>query len=984
MMPPTHKLEEPSSRTEVQELFLMRLRYKEGRVSEVGANKPFLLDDPQSVWVVYAGKVDLFSVQVADKQPAGPRRHLLRVPAGQVFFGMDLEQMPHGFGLLAVGTVGTRLIKIKRTRFQELTRDAVQAEAIALMINEWVSALALAAATAIPPKDCQLLEPGETALSADAAARAHHTVLWAQHSAGSSLFMGRADLLALSHDGFFPISKETWIKATEPVTLALVETAQYLTQDTGWAGLDHFHSVALNALALNALKSSQVESAFLRKKMGVDRGVLSASLVELASVVPSKRPRSFADDQAGDPLLTACRWVGQAQGITIQPLPEQVQTHRQRDPLNDIAKASHIRTRQVILKGAWWQHANGPLLGFLAENERPIALLPTEAHQYEMRDPVTHTRTLVTHATATRLLGVAFNFYRPLPNGVLSVQDLVRFGLGDSMDDLNTIILMGTFVGLLGLITPYATGLLMDNIIPTADRTQLFQIAIALLAAAVGTALFNITQAIAVLRISGKMDASLQAALWDRLMNLPVPFFRQYTAGDLASRALGISTIRQILTGVTINSILSAIFSVFNLLLMIWYNWTLTLVGLGLVAIILLVAGLLSYTQMQQQRNLARLQGRIAGVVLQLITGVTKLRVANAERRAFSNWASAFSEQKKLAFWTRSISNYVAVFTSFAPIATSMVIFYSIFISPDWKVTAGSFVGFNAAFGQFLSAMLGLNAALMSSLNIIPIYERLKPILETTPEVDDAKADPGALTGAIEISHVSFRYTADGPLALEDVSLYAKPGEFVAVVGPSGSGKSTLFRMLLGFEQPEAGAIYYDGQDLANLDVQAVRRQIGVVLQNAKLMTGDIFTNIVGSARLSKDDAWQAARMAGLDEDIQQMPMGMFTVIMEGGGNFSGGQRQRLLIARAIATKPRLLLFDEATSALDNRTQEKVSRSLEALQATRFVIAHRLSTIVNADRIYVIVAGRIAQTGTYNELLNQPGPFADLVKRQLA
>ncbi len=984
MMPTIGKPEGTATETDLLELFLMRLRYKEGRLSEIGANKPLWLDDPESVWVVYSGKVDLFSVPVVRKQAAGTRRHLFRVPSGQMFFGIDWESKPTGYGLLAIGTPGTKIIKVRRSQFLALARDPIQAEAITLMLNEWVSALALVCATAIPPKDCQLLEPGEATLAASDTARAHNTVLWANHREGSSTFMGRTDLPPLSADGLFPISRETWIKATGSVSLRLIETSEFITKDPGWSSLDQFHALVLQVIALNTQKSVQAESAFLLKKMSASRRVLDASLVELASVVPGRRERPLAEDEAGEELLTACRWVGRALGITIQPHPNRETGRQRRDPLDDIAKASHIRMRQVRLKGDWWRHESGPLLGFLAEDERPVALLPAGARRYEMHDPVERTRTLVTAAVSEKLLGIAYSFYRPLSPKALSVRDLIKFGLQDGRGDLNAILLMGTFVGLLALITPYATGLLMDNVIPNADRTQLIQIGLALLASAVATMLFNVTQAIAVLRLSGKMDATLQAALWDRLMNLPVPFFRQYTAGDLASRALGISSIRQILTGITINVILSAIFSVFNLALMAWYNWTLTLVGVALVLIILLVATLLSYTQMKQQRTLMRLQGVIAGLVLQLITGVSKLRVASAERRAFSNWASEFSAQKRLAFWTRSVSNYVSVFSAFAPIATSMVIFYSISISPDWKVTAGSFVGFNAAFGQFLSAMLGMTVALVSSLNIVPIYERLRPILETLPEADEAKSDPGDLTGDIEISHVSFRYTPEGPPVLRDVSLSAKPGEFVAVVGPSGSGKSTLFRMLLGFEQPEAGAIYYEGQDLANLDVQAVRRQIGVVLQTAKLMTGDIFTNIIGSARLSMDDAWEAARMAGLDGDIKEMPMGMYTVIMEGGGNFSGGQRQRLLIARAIATKPRILLFDEATSALDNQTQQKVSRSLEAMQATRLVIAHRLSTIINADRIYVIVAGQVVQMGTYGELMKQHGPFADLVKRQVA
>jgi len=300
-------------------------------------------------------------------------------------------------------------------------------------------------------------------------------------------------------------------------------------------------------------------------------------------------------------------------------------------------------------------------------------------------------------------------------------------------------------------------------------------------------------------------------------------------------------------------------------------------------------------------------------------------------------------------------------------------------------ISPGKFVAFNAAFGVVLSAALGLSSASLSMLAVIPLLERLKPIITTPPEVDAAKSFPGKLSGKIEISHVNFRYRPDGPLVLKDICLSIKPGQFVALAGPSGSGKSTLLRMLLGFETPETGSISYDGQDLQKLDVSALRHRIGVVLQQSSIMPGDIFHNIVGlDESATMESAWEAARMAGMEADIRQMPMQMQTIIGQGGSTFSGGQRQRLMIARAIYGKPRIIFFDEATSALDNQTQQIVTESLDRLQATRIVVAHRLSTIVHADCIVVIDKGQIAQQGTYEELMKQGGPFAELAKRQIA
>jgi ATP-binding cassette subfamily C protein len=967
-----------------REFFLMRLRYREGRTVELGANRPFLLDDPTNVWIVYSGQIDLFVVQLQDHQVTGPRHHLMRIPSGHALFGMNLQDAPGGLGLLAVATVGTRVITMKLARLVAAAQDPLQKQVLAGLIDEWIVELSSVIAHNIPPKDCLVLQPGvETFQPGNAAVRAQD-VLWVRHLEGESTFLGRKDLaqLDVGESHLFPISKHTWVESLEGACVAPIDTVQFLSDDPDLAGLGNFHAIVLSALNTKQEQESQAEREMLRQRHEADNAIMQASISELVSVIPSPR-KLVIESGEGDPLFLACRRVGLAQGIEIFSPPARHRGAHQRDPLGDIAKASRMRIRQVTLNGEWWRHESGALLGSLDQDQRPVALLPV-GRRYEMWDPVANTTTKVDRQVADTLAPAAFAFYRPLPDGALTMRSLINFGMQNSMGDFNTILLMGALVGLLALFTPIATSWLVDKIIPNADRTQLIQVGLALLACAIATAMFNVTQAIAVLRLEAKLDLTLQSAVWDRLLNLPIPFFRQFTAGDLTFRALGINMIRQVLTGVTLNSMVSAVFSVFSLLLMMWYNWRLSLVAMVLVLIVLAVIMWASNIQMRHQRELTDFKGIISGLIFQLIIGVSKLRVASAETRAFAIWAKKFVAQKKLAFWIRSVSTGTSVFSAIVPITTSLILFAAIYRFPSWNITPGSFVGFNAAFGQFVVALGGLNMALMSSLSVIPLYNRMKPILETIPEVDVAKADPGDLTGAIEVSHVSFRYTPDGPLVLDDVSLYAKPGEFVAVVGPSGSGKSTLFRMLLGFETPENGAIYYDGQDLATLDIQAVRRQTGVVLQTAKLMTGDIFHNIVGSSRLSMDDAWQAAKMVALEEDIKLMPMGMFTVIMEGGGNFSGGQRQRLLIARAIVTKPRILLFDEATSALDNVTQEQISASLESLQSTRLIIAHRLSTIMNADRIYVIVGGKVVQTGTYNQLLNRPGPFADLVRRQLA
>jgi ATP-binding cassette subfamily C protein len=448
---------------------------------------------------------------------------------------------------------------------------------------------------------------------------------------------------------------------------------------------------------------------------------------------------------------------------------------------------------------------------------------------------------------------------------------------------------------------------------------------------------------------------------------------------------MGVEEIRRLMTGAVVTGLLAGLFSLSNLFLLFHYDVVLGAVGTGLIAISLLVSVTVGLLQLRSQRDILKLRSRLSGRMLQFLTGISKLKLAGAEPQAFALWARDFGEQRDRQFRNRVLGVRLAVFNSAYPVLCSILLFTlaARSLGTEDAMGTGEFLGFTAAFGLCLGAVLSTSTAVIQALSAVPLYEQVKPILHTSPEVRPGKDDPGELSGAIELQHVSFRY-GDGPPVLRDVSVRIAPGEFVAFVGPSGSGKSTIFRLLLGFESPEVGSVSYDEQDLAGVDVEAVRRQMGVVLQSGRVMTGDLFTNIVGSSPATLDDAWEAARMSGLDEDIRRMPMGMHTLVSDGGGTLSGGQRQRLMIARAIVNRPRILLMDEATSALDNRTQAIVSASLDGLRATRVVIAHRLSTILHADRIHVLVAGAIVESGTFDELMARDGVFAAMARRQLA
>lgn len=728
----------------------------------------------------------------------------------------------------------------------------------------------------------------------------------------------------------------------------------------------------------------QQEAQQLKLRQRTDERSFNQSLAALAALLDHGESQALAGGHAGSLMADTLRRVLRAGGVDVvlKPVDPALDAF---DTLQRLAQQAGVSMRRVKLDGKnWWREDAGPLLGSLKGSGRPVALVPlASGGGYRMEDlGGTHARSVpLDQATAAQLDSSGYMFFRKFPARAISLLDLLRFGLGTTARDSVTMVICGLLAGVLALFTPMATGILVDKVIPNGRTDELLQLTLLLGAAAVGVAAFQLVRSLALLRLEGRLGNAAEAAVIDRLLNLPVPFFRDYAAGDLAQRAFSINSILHQLTATTQSIVLNWVFGLFSFFYMFILNWQLGLVATALVALILAVTVGVNVWRLRMERQLYALQGTMAGRVLQLLNGISKLRTGSAEGRAFVLWAKDLAQLKRVGLKVQGWSNLLEVFNASFVVLASATLFAAIALFQE-GISTGVFVAFNAAFMQFLLATLALGGALTESLSIIPLYERAKPILAALPEQQDSQAHAAALQGAVDISRVSFRYSEEGPLVLDDVSIRVKKGEFVAFVGPSGSGKSTIFRILLGFEKPQSGAVYYDSQDLTGLDVGSVRRQLGVVLQNGKLMPGDIFTNIVGSSPRTLDEAWEAARMAGLAEDIKAMPMGMQTVISEGAGTISGGQRQRLMIARALVNRPAVLLFDEATSALDNQTQAIVANSVRELDATRIVIAHRLSTIIHADRIVVIVAGKVVETGNYSELMALGGHFAELSKRQ--
>ena len=688
-----------------------------------------------------------------------------------------------------------------------------------------------------------------------------------------------------------------------------------------------------------------------------------------------------------DELLAVVRLVGTELGARVVAPRPVIDGVPDVYTLDDIARASRLTWREVSLRGQWWRRDAGPLVATWARPEdnrepelEPVALL------WRRRGYVLHTGSGEEHRLTPELAGQletrAWSLHRRLPRTRLTWRDLAQMSVHGGRGDALRLLGVGLTGAALGLLTPAASQILFDLIIPSALHTELLLLVVLLVLAGFASLGFQFVRDLASMRLHVRADISLQTALWARILAFPAGFFRDYDAGDLADRITGLAAAQRELAGATLSTLTSSIFSLVSLGLMIFY-------APGLAALVAFVTVVLAalilaagYRRVRLERNIAELRGRGQGFVLQAVGAINKLRVARAERRAFARWAALFSRQRALQVRSRQIGNSILAIRQSLPLATAALVFW-VTAQDQSTMSTGAFAGFLVASTQFMTAGLAVAGAIVDLTRVAPYYERARPLLDCVPELDERKPQLGDVQGHIELSHLSFRYQPELPLVVRDVSLTIRQGEFVAFVGRSGSGKSTLFRLLLGLESPSAGGIYIDGHDLAGLDIQSFRRQVGVVLQNSRVMAGSILSNIVSSSGASLEQAWEAARLAGLAEDIERMPMKMQTVVSAGGGTLSGGQRQRLLIARALVKRPRFVMFDEATSALDNHAQTIVSQSLERLQLTRVVIAHRLSTIRKADRIVVIDQGRIVQVGSFEQLHATPGPFADLAARQL-
>lgn len=716
------------------------------------------------------------------------------------------------------------------------------------------------------------------------------------------------------------------------------------------------------------------EQIKLRKES--DEKALHDSLKDVSAIVEGKQHYTFSDDKEKNKCVLD--EILDFYNFKSDDLPPEISDIV--DQMDYLCRPHGIMYRLVELDKGWYKSAYGPMLGKLKTGEY-VALLPDKFDRYGYFDSSQQKRIRLNAKTEDLLEKDAYCFYKPFPLKKITVKDLIKyiFSTVSTITIVKTIIL--TLIGtLIGMLTPRITKLIYSEIITSGSLKLLISIAVLYLSVSISILLINTIKSLIMSKISMQMDVSVQAATMTRILSLPTSFFRQYSSGEITSRSQYVNSLCSTIVNTFLSTGLTSLFSLMYLGQIFIYASGLVVPALCVTIATIAFSIITSIAQMKITKRQAELSSKMSGMTYQMITGIQKIKLSGSEKRIFARWLKDYSKEAELAYNPPKFLLFNGVISTAISLIGTIVMYY---FAVQSNVSVADYTAFNSAYGMLSGALTSMASIALTAAQIRPIIDMAKPILDAEPEISEGKQIVTNVSGAIELSNVSFKYEENSQLVIDDLSLKINAGQYVAIVGKTGCGKSTIVRLLLGFEKPQKGAIYYDGKDINSLDLKSLRKKIGAVTQDGKLFLGDIYSNIVISApHLTVNDAWKAAEVADIAEDIRKMPMGMNTMISEGSGGISGGQKQRLMIARAIAPNPKILIFDEATSALDNITQRKVSEALDKLNCTRIIIAHRLSTIKQCDRIIVLDGGKIIEDGKYDELIKKNGFFAELVKHQ--
>ena len=970
---------------------IAELAARSGTSVPCASNLPLKLDDPDSVWFIDRGAVNLFLVEFENGLEQAPPQHLMRRESGWLLPGVAPDERGNDDGttlsLIAKGLPDTLLKQLPASLLAE-----VDPAELAEQTDTWLTAITetLSRFASRLPRPTALAEPGMSQTLTPGTLSVRRGVVWVpEPPPGASLYMDIVDQAELAvasdpHNAVIPLTRTSWLTLFDEVTLSGKSTETLAQQGLLLPALASFHAVAFALERLNRRLAVVDEANLERARTTSRRTAEKVARQRLFNIydLPIDRDTKVEDTALADALHV----IGRHEGIDFR-IPVRSGPSEPPVGLVDILDASGVRARRVRFKaeGDWWRGDSNAILGFRAEDGQPVALLPGMFGRYREFDPVSKRSIRISADRAGTLAEEAWVFYRPLPSGNVKPADLLKIALHGSTPDLARLVIAGLPGGLIKLVPALALGFVANHIATGGSAGALYAVAVTVAAFGLLGALLHLLQSTAMMRLEGRSASRVEAAFWDRLMRLPPSILHRQPAGDLAMSGMTFQNLRDGLQGVVADSLLSVIFLLPVFGVIFFYDATLGLIVLAFSLASLLITVVLGLRQAAPYGRMISAARRVAGRLFQIVGGIAKLRVENAEGSAFAIWARDYREQKRAEIRLGALEGHSRAFGDALPFLAGGVLLFAVVAVGNRNLPVGDFLVVYIVFITFQSAIARLGESFGTLAAMLPAFDQMRPLLAAVPEAEVGGEPVEYLGGDILFDRISFRYDPDGPLILDDVTLRARPGEFIAIAGASGAGKSTLFRLALGIDRPTAGAVYYDGRDLRHLNLKQVRRKIGAVPQSVGLHPQDIWDNLVSHHdNVASDDVWTAVRIAEVEDEIKGMPMGMMTMVGTSGAVLSGGESQRVTIARSVIGSPRIMLFDEATNWLDNESQAKVMRNLTTLTSTRVVIAHRLSTLQQADLIYVLQTGSVVQSGTFDELMEVEGVFRELVKRQIA
>ena len=968
---------------------LAELADRYGTPVACAGNLPLRLDDQDNVWFIDRGSVNLFLLESRDEIEQAAPQFLLSREAGALLPGIspDSADEDSTLSVIAKGVPNTVLKRIPAARLAEVDASEVAAD-----IDSWLSDITrtLARFVSYLPRPTALIEQGQTETVSPGTLSVQRDIVWVTlPPPGCGLFMGLVDqteLLSVRTDegAVMPLTQTSWLTLINEVPITGHSTQTLAHQGTLLPALASFHVVAFNLERVNRRLSVIDDANLDRARTVTRRAAADAARRRLFNIYDL--PDEQETDIENRSLIGAMEIIGKYQAIDFK-IPPSSPSSDASLTVTDILDASGVRARRVNLKSeeGWWRGNSNAILAFKEETKQPVVLIPSAFGRYREIDPISKRSTRVSAKRAATLEPDAWTFYRPLPARELGPWDLLKFAMHGSLPDIVRLVLTGLPAGLIRLFPALFLGFIANHIMMGGSASVLYFLACVLAGFGVLGALLHLLQNSIMMRLEGRAASGLETAFWDRLMRLPSSLLHRRPVGDLAMSGMSFQNLRDTFQGAVADSLLSIIFLLPVFGVIFFYDVELGVITLVFSLVSLTVTVLLGLIQIAPQGRMIKAMRQVTGRLFQIIGGIAKLRIESAEGSAFDIWARDYRDQKVAELELGTIESHSRAVAAALPFLTIGVLLVAVLTLEDRTTPIGDFLVVFLVFFTFQLAIARLGESMSGIAAILPAFDQMRPLLSSVPEPVYEGETVDFLAGDILFDRVSFRYDPEGPLILDDVTIRTRPGEFVAIAGESGAGKSTIFRLALGLDDPTAGAVYYDGRDLRNLNLKQVRRKIGAVPQSVGLHPQDLWDNVVSHHQdIDADEVWNAARIAEIEDEIKNMPMGMLTMVGNTASVLSGGESQRVTIARSVIGNPRILLLDEATNWLDNESQAKVMQNLTLLTSTRIVIAHRLSTLEQADRIYVMQAGKVVQSGSFKELMAVEGVFQDLVKRQIA